>query len=278
MYIKVFYLDKLCLILAISLTILLSCTHNSFASNTDANNTNTASKEHRLAPASQAVFPHIEDVEASFDDYDDEIISIADPIEPWNRFWFQFNDIFYMYLASPLYKGYEAVTPSEFRLGLKNFLSNTLFPVRFLNNLLQGKLQAAGVEYGRFVINTTVGLGGLIDVAKDLKTVVPVDPAGENFGKTLAYWGVGDGFYLVLPIIGPSTLRDSVGIGVDTLTDPFAYVIKPYYVPFLISTGLRFNTVGDILTLYDDLKLFSVDPYVAARSAYATYRFMRIQR
>jgi len=270
---KILHLSKNYIIIAFIFISLFLISNTSFAQDT----TPLRHKE-TLAPSEASVFPHLSDLASSFDDYDDPIITIADPIEPWNRFWFGFNDIFFQYMARPAYKGYEAVTPSELRLGLKNFLANILFPIRFVNSLLQGKGQAAGVEFGRFMINTTVGLGGLIDVSKGLKTVVPVDPAGEDFGKTLATWGFGSGFYLVVPFIGPSSLRDSIGLAVDATINPAYYIIQPTYIPVLANVGLRFNTIGDILTIYDDLNLFSIDPYIAARSAYATYRTVRIER
>ena len=127
----------------------------------------------------------------TLDDYDNEPIqSISDPIEPWNRFWFHFNDIFFLYVAKPAYTAWETVTPHQLRSGLKNFFSNLLFPVRFVNNILQFRFFEAGVEFGRFVINTTSS-AGFADVAKGHKTIVPIDPTGEDFGQTLGRWGLG---------------------------------------------------------------------------------------
>ena len=117
--------------------------------------------------AEHALYPHKDVVAVELDDYDQSPVQlIADPMEPWNRFWFHFNDIFYLYVARPLYRGYDFIMPDEFQSGLKNFLTNLLFPVRFVNNLLQGKPMDAGVEFGRFIVNSTVGFGGFIDVAK----------------------------------------------------------------------------------------------------------------
>ena len=125
----------------------------------------------------KSVDQQVQDAADDLDDYGNgPTQSIADPFEPWNRFWFGFNDIFYMYVADPAYKAWEAITPHQLRKGLHNFWHNLLFPVRFINNLLQLRFKEAGVEFGRFIINTTAGVGGLVDVAKNKKTIVPVDP------------------------------------------------------------------------------------------------------
>lgn len=248
--------------------------------NSAADNSDSLGHDIRMQtalPSSQeTVYPHRSaQTEESLDDYDIKTVSISDPLEPWNRFWFRFNDIFFLYVARPLYTGYEFATPQEFRTGLKNFLANMLFPIRFINSFLQGKPMEAGVEFGRFMINTTVGLGGLIDVAKGVKAVVPVDPSGEDFGQTLGMWGMGQGFYLVWPIIGPSSARDTVGLGGDYFLDPTFYM-RPWIAAFAVSGTLRFNSMGDILTLYEDMNLSAVDPYVAMREAYSSYRQMRL--
>ncbi len=211
------------------------------------------------------------DAGSVLDDYDEpEKPLISDPLEPWNRFWFAFNDIFYLKIAKPVYSGYAYITPKEFRSGLKNLLAHILFPVRFVNSLLQGKFQAAGVEFGRFIINTAVGLGGLIDVAKDVKAVVEVDPSGEDFGQTLGTWGVGHGFYIVWPLIGPSSLRETVGLGADQFLNPLFYFNG--IPPIGVNAGLRFNSLDNILQAYEDLNKAAVDPYVATRDAYIQFR------
>jgi phospholipid-binding lipoprotein MlaA len=189
--------------------------------------------------------------EDELDDYASAPLQvIADPLEGWNRFWFGFNDVFYTYFFRPLYKAYAFVTPWELRAGLKNALANALFPVRFVNSILQGKFLAAGVELGRFVVNSTLGIGGLIDVTRDRKTIVPVDPEGEDFGKTLGVWGVGPGIYLVWPVIGPSNARDTVGRAADWLMDPLLFVpgtTTMNAVSAGIWGGLRVNAADDTL-------------------------------
>ncbi len=210
------------------------------------------------------------------DDYDAAPVQgIADPLEPWNRFWFGFNDIFYLHIASPVYNAYDYIMPEPVQSGLSNFFNNLLFPVRFVNALLQGKVQLAGVEFGRFMINTTVGMGGLIDVAARHKTVVPYTREGEDFGQTLGSWGIGQGFYVVWPLYGPSSLRGSIGTAVDFFIDP-AFYLDPTYLTTGIRVGLEFNDLDSVLPLYQDAKSVAVDPYVAMREAYAAYRKQQI--
>jgi len=214
------------------------------------------------------------------DDYaDDPLPAIADPLEGWNRFWFGFNDVFYTHVFRPLHRAYAFVTPQELRAGLKNVLVNALFPVRFVNSILQGKFFAAGVEVGRFIVNSTLGIGGLINVTKDRKTIVPVDPDGEDFGQTLGVWGMGPGIYLVWPIIGPSSARDTVGRAADWLIDPLLFVpgtTTMNVVSAGVWGGLRFNAADDTLGTYDTIKKAAVDPYISMRDMYVKYRQSRI--
>ena len=205
--------------------------------------------------------------------------AIADPLEGWNRFWFGFNDAFYTYFFRPLYRVYAFVTPEQLRAGLKNALNNALFPVRFVNCVLQGKFFAAGVELGRFIVNSTLGFGGLFNVTKDRKTIVPVDPDGEDFGQTLGVWGMGPGIYLVWPVIGPSNARDTVGHAVDWLMDPLLFVPGTTTVNVVSAGawgGLRFNAAEDTLDTYDNIKKAAVDPYASMRDMYTKYRQNRI--
>ncbi len=210
------------------------------------------------------------------DDYDvTPTASISDPLEPWNRFWFHFNDIFYMYVAKPAYNAWVYMTPHQLRSGLSNFFANLLFPMRFVNNILQFRFLEAGVEFGRFLINTTSSLG-FANVAKDKKTIVPVDPYGEDFGQTLGRWGVGHGFYVVWPFIGPSSVRDTVGRVGDCFTDPIFYV-HPWELATSSELALRFNDLGAVLPLYDDLNSAAVDPYIAMREAYINFRNAQVK-
>ncbi len=230
-----------------------------------------------LAPGAITVHPYGQMQQSdSLDDYDTAPVdSISDPLEPWNRFWFRFNDIFFLHVAKPAYNAWVFITPHQLRSGLKNFFSNVMFPMRFVNNILQFRFLEAGVEFGRFFINTTSSLG-FADVAKGKKTIVPVDPSGEDFGQTLGRWGIGHGFYVVWPFIGPSSARDTVGRAGDLFTDPFFYVY-PWELATSSELSLRFNALGDVLPLYEDLNNAAVDPYIAMREAYINFRNSQVK-
>jgi len=210
------------------------------------------------------------------EDYLDAVARIIpDPFEGWNRAVFTFNDAVIENVARPAYKGYEYITPSFMRSGIKNFFHNLKFPVRFTNNLLQGRGKAAGVEMSRFILNTTAGLGGLFDVAKHHKPIVEVQD--EDFGLTLGVWGVGEGFYIVWPLIGPSTARDSVGAVGDYFLHPLTYV-RPWELGFSAKAVGTFNDLDEVLDLYDNLKRAAIEPYSSVRDAYVQYRRARLTK
>lgn len=142
-----------------------------------------------------------------------EYFQVYDPLEPINRRVYYFNYQFDKYIFLPTVRFYRAVTPELLRTGVQNFFKNTDNITTAGNSLLQLKLKKAMRAIGRFSMNTAVGVGGLVDVASDMGMPKPY----EDFGMTLAHYGVGKGPYLVLPILGPTFLRDSIGMGVDTL-------------------------------------------------------------
>jgi phospholipid-binding lipoprotein MlaA len=143
-----------------------------------------------------------------------------DPFEPFNRAMFGFNEKFDQWLLKPVAQGYTWVLPGVVRQGIGNFFSNLLQPRVMVNDLLQGKVAQSGRDTGRFLINSTVGLLGFVDVA----TNVGLDPADEDWGQTFAVWGMGEGPYFVWPIIGPRSLLDTVGFGFDWLSNPITYI------------------------------------------------------
>ncbi len=218
---------------------------------------------------------------ASLDDDDDYLDKayttqlVPDPLEGWNRAMFVFNDGFITYVGRPINTAYVTVMPGPFREGLGNFFHNLLFPVRFVNNLLQGKGQAAGKEFGRFVINTSVGLGGFINVAKTNPDIKDLDD--EDFGQTLGVWGVGEGMYLYWPLIGPSTARDTAGLAGDWALDPLTWV-PPWWVPWAAKSLRTVNQLDQILDVYDDVTKSAVEPYTAVRDAYIQYRRAKIAK
>lgn len=196
---------------------------------------------------------------------------MRDPIEPLNRFIFGFNDILDRMLIEPVAKGYKAVLPSFIRDSIQSFMRNLQSPLILANNLLQGNIGDAGVTAARFFLNTTLGIGGLVDVAKAQGLAY----RDEDFGQTLAVWGVGDGFYLVLPIIGPSSLRDTAGLFGDSFADPVRIVSFNtdnewiYYTRGIVK-GVDMRS--RMITAVDDLRRNSLDYYAAARSAYTQQR------
>ncbi|AGW14077.1 MlaA family lipoprotein [Megalodesulfovibrio gigas] len=218
--------------------------------------------------------------------FNDGDATVADPLQPWNQFWFGFNDYFYQIVMQPLGKGYNFVTPVVVRSGIRNVFHNLLFPVRFINCILQGKFLGAGVQLSRFVGNTAFGVGGFFNHFDTKPSIVP--SYDEDFGQTLASWGVGDGFYLVMPILGPTTLRDGFGITVDLLADPvtylnpwplyFGYDPSPFWVEATVRGGERFNKMAFTLDEYDRFKQAAVEPYSAMRDAYIQNRKVEIGR
>jgi phospholipid-binding lipoprotein MlaA len=142
------------------------------------------------------------------------VIDAYDPWEPMNRRIYNFNAIFDEYVFLPVVRAYEFVLPDIAQTGVSNFFNNLTEVTNLMNSLLQFKFVKAVNTFGRIVINTTVGLGGLIDVAT---TVDGIERENEDFGQTLGFYGLGPGPYLVLPILGPSSLRDTAGLAVDTV-------------------------------------------------------------
>lgn len=199
--------------------------------------------------------------------------TIADPLEPVNRAMFVFNDKAYFWVMKPVARGYRAVVPQGVRLSVRNFFSNLGTPARFANNLLQGKLKGAGAELLRFVINSTIGIAGLFDPAR---TGFRIEPRDEDLGQTLGHYRVGQGLYVVLPILGPSTARDTVGRVGDYFADPLSYVADPW-----AETGVRAYKAENELSLsigdYEDLGKSSLDPYAAVRDAYIQNRAEKVR-
>lgn len=249
---------------------------SSAAQHTDSSTVrHSGSSTARHADASAAQ-PDPKGQDARFeDDFEADTVLIPDPLYPWNRFWFSFNNYAMNYVARPIHTAYDFVTPDPVQTSVTNFFHNLLFPVRFVNSLLQFKFMQAGVEMSRFVLNTTYGLGGLFDPASDKKPIVETDD--EDLGQTLGVWGAGEGFYLVLPLLGPSTPRDTVGLVGDYFLTPTTY-LRPYALQYGLD-GIRVvNDLGDILHQLDELNKIAVDPYAAMRDAYIQHRRARIAR
>jgi phospholipid-binding lipoprotein MlaA len=171
--------------------------------------------------------------------------------------------------------GYKAVTPDFFRTGVKNFFRNITTPIRLVNCILQAKGNAAAVEFSRFIVNTTIGVLGFGSPADNFPQLA--SPDTEDLGQTLGNYGLGNGFYLVWPILGPSTLRDSIGRVGDFFLDPVSYV-----EPTEASIGIRafdtVNTTSFRIGDYESLKKSAIDPYTALRDVYLQVRENKIKK
>lgn len=197
---------------------------------------------------------------------DSERIPLPDPIEPWNRFFFQFNDRFYFLIAKPASEQYKDLTTREIRRGIKNFFGNLQEPVSLVNALLQGRPGDAHDALSRFLMNTVFGLGGLFDPA------AAYHPSPDRtFDQTLAKAGVDPGFYVVWPILGPSSTRGTVGLSADAVLYP------PNYLGAEVAIGSvtlkRLNEVTLRGSYYEIIRQYSLDPYVALKHIYETHLY-----
>ena len=193
--------------------------------------------------------------------------SPRDPLEPMNRAIYSFNDGVDTALIRPVAEGYRAVFPAAVRTGISNVFANVNDVLVALNNLLQGKLVNAVSDVGRVLVNSTIGVVGIFDVA----TQFGLEKHNEDFGQTLGWWGVGDGPYLVLPIVGPSNLRDAVARVVDYKTDPITYVRSMRLRNSLWGTR-ALSQRADLLDTSKILETAALDPYEFLRDAYLQRR------
>lgn len=184
--------------------------------NLNENSATPASTENNATPEISS-----DESDFGFDEFEAEFESfkVNDPLSGYNKMMTRFNVALYTYALRPIAKGYEFVMPEFARLGIKNFASYINMPIRFLGNVLQLKFKEAGTELKRFGVNTIFGFFGLIDAAS--KAQIPLHHA--DFGLVLAHWGVGGGFHFVLPVLGPSNLRDTLSIPVNWYASPITY-------------------------------------------------------
>ncbi len=218
--------------------------------------------------------PADEPDEYAAEETEEEPVRIADPIAPWNKAMYHFNDKLYFWALKPVAQGYSAVVPEDMRISFSNFFSNLTTPIRFVSSLLQLKVKDAGNELIRLVYNSTAGIGGLADVAK---TDLGISRKDEDLGQTFGKYGIGQGFYIVWPILGPSSLRDSVGTVGDWFLDPVTYVNPFFFDSLAIRTFDKVNTVSLHIGDYEDLKKSAIDPYVSLRNAYIQYRKKKVE-
>lgn len=201
--------------------------------------------------------------------------SIPDPLEPVNRAFFQFNDKLYFYVLKPVGEGYAYVVPEPARLSIRNFFSNLIMPIRALSCLLQGKFKGVGIEIMRFLVNTTAGFGGFQDVARQHLNLPMQD---EDLGQVFAFYGIGPGFYIDLPFLGPSSLRGTVGWAGQLFLNPLDYMVEDVWPNVGIRSCDLVNRSSLRIGEYESLKRAALDPYVALRDAYYQYRIHQIEK
>ncbi|MCK9275014.1 MAG: VacJ family lipoprotein [Syntrophales bacterium] len=203
------------------------------------------------------------------EEWEQEEFTIADPLEPFNRAMFQFNDTLYFRVLKPVAQGYSKVVPKPARSGISHFFDNLKFPIRFVNNLLQANFKGACSELGRFTVNTLWGVGGFLDPASKKELAIPEYDA--DFGQTLGMYGFGPGFYIVWPGFGPSSARDTLEIGTNIFLNPVSYV-DPGYISIAARAYEIVNDTSLRIGDYEILKEAAIDPYVSLRHAYIQYR------
>jgi len=194
----------------------------------------------------------------------------SDPWEGYNRTMYDFNKSADRYLIKPLAQGYQAVTPDLVEQGVHNFFSNLGDITSLVNSILQLKLDSALQDFARITFNSTFGLAGVIDVS----TPMGLPSSGEDFGQTLGYWGVSSGPYLVLPLFGPSSVRDAVGRVPDTYTD--VWPVEVGHIPTR-NSGYGLRLLDTRVSLFSAERLISGDEYSFVRDAYLQQRAFMVK-
>lgn len=199
----------------------------------------------------------------------------SDPWEGFNRNLYAVHDSVDQAVLEPVARGYRAITPRPVRRGVLNFLRNLRGPVIFVNDVLQGEIGRAGTTAARFGVNTTVGIAGVFDPA----TNIGLERHDEDFGQTLAVWGVDSGPYIFVPLLGPTTVRDGAGRIVDIALDPLTWAefddADSVRAGRTILTGVAAREL--VLETVDDIRRDLPDPYVTIRSSYGLLRESAIQ-
>lgn len=224
-----------------------------------------------------------ESQEESLDSFAEEmeVQEVYDPFASYNRMMTRFNDGAYEYVLKPVATGYKSVVHFEIRNSIENFFDNIYFPIRFVNTLLQGKFTYAFEETERFVINTTVGVLGLFDPAQ---SYFKIEAHKEDFGQTLGFYGVGGGPHIVLPLLGPSNLRDTLSLYPDSFLSVIDYEERSYWT--LTDTPAEYigaktlekiNFISLYMHQYDKMKEDAVDLYPYLRDIYEQRRKREIE-
>jgi phospholipid-binding lipoprotein MlaA len=204
-------------------------------------------------------------------------MQIEDPWEPFNQAMFTFNLKLDEYVLRPVATAYDSVMPDTAQRGVQRFFKNLGIAERLANNLFQGKVEGAGREVGRFLVNTTLGCVGFLDVAD---SAFGWKESPEDFGQTLAVYGAANGPYLVLPFFGPSTVRDTAGLVVDSALNPMNYLLSTVEVIAIkggVAVASAVNTRSLNLELFEDVDRYSLDLYGAVQDGYMQRRERAIE-
>lgn len=196
-----------------------------------------------------------------------EQLHIADPLKPVNRVVFVFNDKLYFWVLKPVARGYKAALPQLARKGIGNFFKNVTTPIRFTNSLLQGKFDDAGTVLKRFAINTTWGVAGLGNPAE---TELDIEPQKADFGQTLAKYHMPHLIYINWPVLGPSSVRNTLGKVGDYFLDPTSYLKREARTAATATD--KINTLSFQLGRYEEVKEAALDPYIAIRNGFLQRR------
>ncbi len=268
------------LIFALAFLILSGCAHrktNTTVLPSDPLDAQSVSQNEEISSSEESP-SNLEENDEFLDEFESEFeekaVTVADPLSFWNRAMFHFNDKLYFWFLKPVAKGYKAVIPGVVRTGARNFFSNIFTPIRLTSCMLQGKVKAGGTELVRFVVNSTIGIVGVTDPAKKY---LKLDISDEDFGQTLGAYGIGNGFYLVWPLLGPSTLRDSVGMVGDWFLNPINYV-EPVGASVAIWSYDKINETSLHIGDYESIKEAAIEPYEAFRDAYIQYRKNKVKQ
>ncbi len=199
---------------------------------------------------------------------------IVDPLEPWNRAMFTFNDRLYFWVLKPTAKLYNFFIPEWGRIRVRNVVHNVATPIRFANAVLQLKFHVAAAELGRFVANTLGGVGGMFEVVKDNPQIGTSD---RDLGQTLGKYGIPDGFFIIWPFLGPSSFRDSIGMAGDSFVTPEDYITPLFWDSVGVQAYERLNDASLKIGDYEDFKESAIDPYIAMKDAYYQYRKSKVK-
>lgn len=209
------------------------------------------------------------------EEYEDEVVQINDPLHKLNRDIYWFNDSLYILLFKPTAKVYRKIMPIEIRTCIKNFFYNLRFPIRFVNCILQTKTEKAAEEVASFLLNSTIGFAGIGNVASHYENL---PPSPEDLGQTLAVWGAGNGFYIMLPVLGPYTLRDTARLIDFYFLNPVSWISYNEFGGYSWRTAITITAIDKLNELtfqiddIDALKQAAFDPYIAIRDAYVQHR------